>query len=223
MSTLQLLLAHEFALPRTALRLLLERDIGVEVIAEADTAERVHEQLRIHHPDLILITLSQRAKLGSSLVESLHQKYPKVRIIIISSRDELPFARLLMTSGATGYVCEHSPVAELQRALHEVALDHRYIDSSVSDQADAVTLGKLKATGSRKRPHGFLSKRETEVLTMLAQGFTNQQVADALDLSVKTAETYRVRLTRKLGVKSRSELFRYAFEVGMVGSDQLVG
>ena len=195
MNALHLLLAHELALPRAALRLLLESEVGITVIAEADTADRLQEQLRTHRVEVILMTLSQRAGFGSSLIELLHRQNSKIRVIAVSPRDELSFVRLLMSAGAAGYVCERSPAAELRNALREVAHGNTYIDSSIADRA--------------------------EVLRMLAQGFTNQQVADALTLSVKTAETYRVRLTRKLGVKSRSELFRYAFEVGMVGPDQL--
>ena len=221
MNALHLLLAHELTLPRAALRLLLESEVGITVIAEADTADRLQEQLRTHRVEVILMTLSQRAGFGSSLIELLHRQHSKVRVIAVSSRDELSFARLLMSAGAAGYVCERSPVAELRNALREVAHGNTYIDSSIADRADASTLNKMKNVEGRQKPSGFLSKRETEVLRMLAQGFTNQQVADALTLSVKTAETYRVRLTRKLGVKSRSELFRYAFEVGMVGPDQL--
>lgn len=222
MNTLQLLLAHELTLSRAALRLLLESEVGITVVAEADTADRLQEQLQVHRPDLILMTLSQRAGFGSSLIESLQRQNPKIRIIAISPRDELSFVRLLMAAGAAGYVSERSPVAELRNALREVARGHTYIDTSIADRADPATLGKMKKMEGRQKPTAFLSKRETEVLRMLAQGFTNQQVADALTLSVKTAETYRVRLTRKLGVKSRSELFRYAFEVGMVGPDQLL-
>lgn len=222
MNTLQLLLAHELTLSRAALRLLLESEVGITVVAEADTADRLQEQLQVHRPDLILMTLSQRAGFGSSLIESLQRQNPKIRIIAISPRDELSFVRLLMAAGAAGYVSERSPVAELRNALREVARGHTYIDTSIADRADPATLGKMKKSEGRQKPTAFLSKRETEVLRMLAQGFTNQQVADALTLSVKTAETYRVRLTRKLGVKSRAELFRYAFEVGMVGPDQLL-
>lgn len=222
MNSLNLLLVHELALPRAALRALLESEVGVSVVAEAETADRVREQLRAHRPDLILMTLSQRAGIGSSLIEALRQQNTKSRIIAISPHDEISFVRLLMAAGATGYVCERSPVAELRSALREVAHGHTYIDSSIADRADTAVIGKLRSAEGRQRPPGFLSKRETEVLRMLAQGFTNQQVADALSLSVKTAETYRVRLTRKLGVKSRAELFRYAFEVGMVGPDQLL-
>lgn len=222
MNSLHLLLAHELTLPRAALRLLLESEVGISVVAEADTTDRLHEQLRAHRPDVIVMTLSQRAGFGSSLIESLQRQNPKVRIIALSPRDDVSFVRLLMAAGAAGYVCERSPAAELRNALREVAHGHTYIDSSISDRADSVTLNKMKNLERRQKPSAFLSKRETEVLRMLAQGYTNQQVADALSLSVKTAETYRVRLTRKLGVKSRAELFRYAFEVGMVGPDQLL-
>lgn len=222
MNTLRLLLVHELTLQRAALRLLLESEVGIKVVAEADTADRLQEQLLAHRPDLILMVLSQRAGFGSSLIEKLQQQNPKTKIIAISPHDEFSFARLLIAAGAAGYVSERSPVAELRNALREVAHGHTYIDSSIADRADPAALGKIKKLEGRQKPSGFLSKRETEVLRMLAQGFTNQQVADALTLSVKTAETYRVRLTRKLGVKSRSELFRYAFEVGMVGPDQLL-
>ena len=222
MNSLHLLLAHELTLPRAALRLLLESEVGIAVIAEADTADRLQEQIRAHRSDLILMTLSQRAGFGISLIELLQRQNPKTRIIVLSPHDELSFTRLVMAAGAAGYVSERSSAAELRNALREVAHGHTYIDSSISDRADPATLGKMKNLEGRQKPSAFLSKRETEVLRMLAQGFTNQQVADALTLSVKTAETYRVRLTRKLGVKSRAELFRYAFEVGMVGPDQLL-
>lgn len=156
------------------------------------------------------------------MIESLRRQNPKMKIIVISPHDELAFARLLLAAGATGYVSERSPAVELRNALREVAHGRTFLDSAISDRADPATLNKIKSLEGGQKPSGFLSKRETEVLRMLAQGFTNQQVADALTLSVKTAETYRVRLTRKLGVKSRAELFRYAFEVGMVGPDQLL-
>ncbi|MBC7820840.1 MAG: response regulator transcription factor [Planctomycetaceae bacterium] len=221
MSAIRLLLAHELALPRAALRLLLESDSGVTVVAEADQAEQLQEQLRVHHPDLILMAISQRAGLGTSLIETLRRQGVKSRVIAVSPRDEMSFVRLLIAAGAAGYVCERSPVSELRAALREVAQGRTFIDSSIVDRADPESLSKMKNAAAGLKSSGFLSKRETEVLQMLAQGFTNQQVADALSLSVKTAETYRVRLTRKLGVKSRVELFRYAFEVGMIGPDQL--
>ena len=219
MNAIRLLLAHELALPRAALRSLLESDAGIAIVAEADSADRLQEQLRTQHPDVILMTLSQRAGLGSALIELLRRQDAKTKVIAVSPREEMSFVRLLMAAGAAGYVCERSPVSELSAALREVSQGGTFIDSSIASRADPETLGKLKTEGQKSS--AFLSKRETEVLQMLAQGFTNQQVADALSLSVKTAETYRVRLTRKLGVKTRSELFRYAFEVGMIGPDQL--
>lgn len=221
MGVIRLLLAHELALPRAALRSLLESDAEVTVVAEADNSDQLQEQLRTHHPDVILMTVSQRAGLGSSLIETLRRQDVKTSVIAVSPRNEVPFVRLLMAAGAAGYVCERSPVSELRTALREVAQGRTFIDSSIADRTGSESLGKMKNAASGPKSSAFLSKRETEVLQMLAQGFTNQQVADALSLSVKTAETYRVRLTHKLGVKSRAELFRYAFEIGMIGPDQL--
>jgi two-component system response regulator NreC len=149
------------------------------------------------------------------------QRDLKTSVIAVSPRTELPFVRLLMAAGAAGYVCECSPASELRAVLREVAQGRTFIDSSIAGRADLETPGKRMNVIGGLKSTTFLSKRETEVLQMLAQGFTNQQVADALSLSVKTAETYRVRLTRKLGVKSRAELFRYSFEIGMIGPDQL--
>lgn len=222
MNSLQLLLAHDLALTRSAFHLLLESEVGLRVVAEAETAQQLQEQLKSAHPDVILMVLSQRAGFGVALIEKLKRQHSKVKILVVSPRDDLSFVRLLLSAGAAGYVSERSGVTELRNALRELAHGQSYVDSSITEQADAATLKKINHVQGRSRATGFLSKRETEVLRMLAQGFTNQQVADALSLSVKTAETYRVRLTRKLGVKSRAELFRYAFEIGMVGPDQLV-
>jgi len=199
----------------------LESDSGVTVVAEADSAEQLQNQLASQNPDVILMTISQRAGLGSSLIESLHRQNVKASIIAVSPRNEMPFVRLLLSAGAAGFVCERSSFSELRTALREVAQGRKFIDSSISENTDSGSLGKFQNAANGSKSPNFLSKRETEVLQMLAQGFTNQQIADTLSLSVKTAETYRVRLTRKLGVKSRAELFRYAFEVGMIGPDQL--
>lgn len=222
MNSLRILLAHELTLPRAALRLLLENEGGTTIAAEADNARRVQEQLRTHRVDVVLMAVSQRAGLGSALIETLQRQDSKTRVIALSPHNDFSFVRLLMAAGAAGYVSEHSTVAELKTALQEVSQGNTYIDSSISEQTDPQMVARIKAAEAGQKPPPFLSKRESEVLRMLARGFTNQQVADALSLSVKTAETYRVRLTRKLGVKSRAELFRYAFEVGMVGPDELV-
>lgn len=222
MNALRLVLAHELALPRAAYRLLLQSEAGITVVAEADSADHLREQVRAHHPDLVVMAVSQRAGFGSSLLESLRRQDEKTKVIALSAHRDLPFVHMLMAAGAAGYVCEQSSISELRNALHEVAQGHTYLDATIREAVEPAALAKMKSAVSGQRPKTFLSKRETEVLRMLAQGFTNQQVADALKLSVKTAETYRVRLTRKLGVKTRAELFRYAFEVGMVGPDQLM-
>ena len=225
MNPIRLVLAYDSALLRTALRLLLEKEPGLTVVTEADSAESVQTYMRHNRPDVVVMSISARSGMGTSLIEWLVRHHPSCRVVALSPRDEASIVRLLISAGAAAYVCDKSPPSELFAAIREAAHGRTYIDQHVARGADRGLLGNMKGgqTVGRARRRPFLSRRETEVLKLLARGYTNQQVADTLTLSVKTAETYRVRLTRKLGVKTRAELFRYAYEVGMIGPDQLSG
>lgn len=223
MESLRLLLASDYALPRAGLRLLLESVSGFVIVGEIDQAGSLSEQTKLVQPNVVVMTVSPRSGFGTSLIESLAQEHQALNLVAISTHDESSFVRLLISAGVRGYVCEQSPPTELFQAIREAAEGRIYIDSLVSSRTGQESLCKVNAdvaVDGPRRP-AFLSGRETDVLKLLARGFTNQQVADSLVLSVKTAETYRVRLTRKLGVKTRSELFNYAFEVGMVDLNDL--
>ena len=223
MSLTRILLASDLALLRAALRQLLEVEPGFLIVVEADQPEILQTQMRSTPLDVVVVMLvSARAGFGAALIESLGQQHPEIRVVVVSPRDESSFVRLLMSVGASGYVCEQSPPKELFQAIREAAEGRRYVDTQVAARAGLESLGNLTPRAANwTKPPSFLSKRETEVLKLLAHGYTNQQVADMLALSVKTAETYRVRMSRKLGVKSRSELFRMAYEIGMIDPDQL--
>ena len=218
MTAIRLLLAHDLSLSRAALRLLLESAQEVEIVAEAHHPSMLEEQLRLSKPDVVVMVVSGRAGFSVSEIEVIRQR-STARIVVVSSRDEAAFVRMLLAAGASAYVCEQSAPAELSLAIRAAALGEIYIDAIVASQAAKRSLGKQ--TGHSLRAPAFLSVRETEVLQLLARGFTNKQIADKLSVSIKTAETYRARMIRKLGVKTRSELFRYAFEVGMIGPEQL--
>jgi two-component system, NarL family, response regulator NreC len=225
MNPIRLVLAYDSALLRAALRLLLDKEPGLTVVTEADSGASVQNYMRYNRPDVVVMSISARTGMGTSLIEWLVRHLPSCRVVALSPRDEASFVRLLISAGAAAYVCEQSPPSELFAAIREAAYGRTYIDQHVASRGDWEPLGKVKvgqAVGAARRTP-FLSRRETEVLKLLARGYTNQQVADTLTLSVKTAETYRVRLTRKLGVKTRAELFRYAYEVGMIGPDQIPG
>ena len=223
MESIRLLLVSDYALPRAGLRLLLESVSGFVVVGEVAQASSLAEQINLAQPDVVVMSMAPRSGFGTSLIESLAQEHRTLKLVAISTHDESSFVRLLISAGVRGYVCEQSPPIELFQAIRDAAQGRIYIDSLVASRTGQESLSKVNsdaAVDGPRRP-AFLSRRETDVLKLLARGFTNQQVADSLVLSVKTAETYRVRLTRKLGVKSRSELFNYAFEVGMVDLNDL--
>ena len=212
MNSIRILLASDLALLRAALRLMLDAVSGFSVVAEVNHPDELETQFGLTQPDVLVMSISTGTGFGSALIETLVQKHPQVGIVALSSHDETSFVRLLISAGVCGYVSEHSPTNELYQAIREAAKGKTYIDSLVAARAGQESLRKLKSDiglGGPKRP-AFLSRRETEVLKLLARGFTNQQVADNLLLSVKTAETHRARIMRKLNLSSLAELVRYA-------------
>ncbi len=223
MNSVRVLLASDLSLPRAGLRLILESIPGFTIVGEVVRAAAAAEQIGVIQPDVVVMSVSSRAGFGTLLIEELVRVHRTVRIVALSVRNESSYIRLLISAGARGYVCEQSPPIELFQAIQEAAQDRIYIDSQVETLVGHESLGDVKvdaAAGAPKRP-AFLSRREADVLRLLARGFSNQQVADNLLLSVKTAETYRTRLTRKLGVKNRADLFRMAYEVGMIDLSDL--
>lgn len=218
MNSIRLMLAHELALPQAALHLLLAAEPGFEVVSESCDPETMRKRVREVCVDVVVMSISASAGFDISAIGSLGRP-PQPRVVAMSPRDDAAFVRTLMSAGASAFVCEKSPPKELILAIREVASGRTFIDSHVARRVGNL---RFEPPSAQKKSPAFLSQRESEVLKLLARGFTNQQVADSLSLSVKTAETYRVRLTRKLGFKSRSELFRYAFDIGMIGQNEMV-
>lgn len=218
---IRIVIADELFFFRAAMRALLVSQPGLVVEGDVGIYDELADAVQRLQPDVVIMVLSGGSGFSNATIETLVKQNKSLRVIAMSPRDEPQFARLLVANGAVGFVSLRSGAEELFKAIHEVFAGRTHVDSSVAGRADKETLVRMKpGVSSGLHRQALLSKRETEVLKLLAQGFTNQQVADTLGLSVKTAETYRVRLTRKLGVKSRSELFRYAFDIGMVGPDQ---
>jgi two-component system response regulator NreC len=138
---------------------------------------------------------------------------------VLTMHDDTAYLRSALAAGASGYVVKKSADSELISAITAVHRGQMFVDLASSSGAIQEALLYLPSKeGSRSGdPRSLLSQREKAVLTLLAEGYTNQQVADRLCLSVKTIETYRMRLAEKLGLRSRADLTRYALEIGLIG------
>jgi DNA-binding NarL/FixJ family response regulator len=218
-SGIRVLIVDDHAMVRKGLRLLLATQDGIEVVGEAGSVQEAIEAARRLRPSIITLDLSMPGPSGVASIERLRAAAPDARIVVVTMHDDPAYVRSAIAMGATGYVNKAAADTELIAALRAVSRGRVFIDVG-----DAATLESILAPQPEKRgagaPIDALSDREREVLRAVARGFTNQQIADEVGLSVKTIESYRARLMKKLGLKDRADLVRLAIEMGLVADER---
>jgi two-component system response regulator NreC len=212
MARIRILVADDHAVLRAGLRMLIGAQPDMEVVAEAADGDEAVRKACQTRPDVVLMDIAMPNSGGIKAIERIRQEAPTSRILVLTMHDAPAYLRSALAVGASGYVVKRAADAELLSAIRSI---HR--GRTVVDPALAVTL--LQGTLGRRTPGQAgdpLSPREREVLDLVARGYTNQQMADRLGLSVKTVETYRSRLVEKLGLRSRADLVRYALDSGLL-------
>lgn len=215
---IRVLLADDHAVLRAGLRMLINAQGDMEVVGEAADGDEALRLAREARPDLVLMDLAMPGGGGIAATTRLRRECPKVRVLVLTMHDDVAYLRSALAAGAAGYVIKRAADSELLSAIRLTHRGETYLAPSLAGAVVQEALG-LAARGGEGRPPGdSLSEREREVLCLVAQGHTNQEVADRLFLSVKTVESYRARLMVKLGLKTRADLIRYALSTGLMTS-----
>lgn len=214
MSTIRVLVADDHAVLRAGLRLLINTQPDMEVVGEAGDHRQALEMARKLQPNVLTLDMSMPAGNGIQVIQTLAREFPSIRVLVLTMHDDPAYFRMALASGAVGYVCKKAADTELLTAIRSVAQGRVYTQLELSADNSAQLAPTLAR--SARSPLEQLSEREQEVLQFLAQGFTNQAIADRLRLSVKTVESYRARLLTKLRMKSRAELTQFAIESGLL-------
>ncbi len=211
MNISRVLVADDHAVVREGLKQILADDPQFDIVREATTGAEVLDQLLDGRIDILILDISMPGMSGLEVIKQVHREYPKTAVLVLSVHPESQYALRVMKAGASGYLNKSSAPEELIAALRRVASGHKYVSPSLGEiLADDLEHG---FEGPR---HEALSDREYEVLCMIASGYSVQQIAEHLVLSVKTVSTYRARLLRKMGMQSGAELTRYALTQGLV-------
>ena len=221
MGRIRVLVVDDHTVLRAGLRMLIRAQADMDVVAEAaDGDEAVRKGIEAR-PDVVLMDLSMPGSGGIRAIERLRQECPASRVLVLTMHDVPAYLRAALAAGASGYVVKSAADSELLSAIRGVHRGRTVLDPELAASALQNTLGRQPAGGLAAAP---LSPREREVLDLIAQGYTNQQIADRFGLSVKTIETHRSRLVEKLGLRSRAELVRYALDSGLFpGGDAALG
>ncbi|HEY8176798.1 MAG TPA: response regulator transcription factor, partial [Gemmatimonadaceae bacterium] len=204
---------------RSGLRLLLGAQSDIDVVGEASDGVEVSAKARELRPDIVLLDLSMPGPHSGDVIREVLRTSPKSRVLILTMHDDAAYLRSAMSAGASGYLIKKAADSELMSAIRAVHAGRTFVD--LTETAGLRPLSFLGKIGEQWQPPKKLSRREREVLKLLAQGHSNQQVADKIRLSVKTVETYRTRLSEKLGLKGRAELYRFAAESGILDTESV--
>jgi len=215
---LRLLLVDDHPILRAGLRGLLSAQPDFDVVAEAESGESALLLSRAHQPNLVLMDFSLPGMSGADTTRCLKRDLPSLRLLAVSVHDELAIVRMFLDSGADGYLLKRSACDELVRAVRAVAAGMTYLDPALSLPPPQPRPGMRRNSATSTKVE-VLSDREAEVTRLLAQGLTMKEIAQQLNLSPRTLETYRARAMEKLELKSRAELIRYAIRRGWLSGD----
>lgn len=217
----RVLLVDDHAVLRAGLKLLINSQPDLEVADEASTGLEAVAKAAALNPDIVLMDITLPELDGLEATRLIRQAQPQVSVLFLTMHEEEAYLRKALAVGAAGLCPKSAADSELLAALRAVARGNVYVHPS---HARALVEGMLPHSPIEQAPaRTALSDRETEVLRLVALGHTNQQVADALFLSVKTVETYRARVMDKLGLRSRAALVRYAMQAGLLSDDTAAG
>jgi two-component system response regulator NreC len=209
---IKVLIVDDHAIVRAGLRALLKVEPGMELVGEAIRGEEAIALAQQLLPDIVVLDLNLPGLDGIQVTRRIKQDLPDTRILILTVHEDEALLREAIRAGASGYIIKHAAENELIAAIHSVLLDDLYVHPRM---IRALLAQPEPSKAPAASPVELLTPRETDILRLLVQGYTNRQIAEVLSLSIRTVEGHRGNLTEKLGLHSRVELVRYAREHGL--------
>lgn len=217
MRTINILLVDDHPMIRAGIKSLLEGEKNIETVDEVSDGEDCMELSDIKKYQVIIMDIKMPKKSGIDTTKDLLKKYPNLNVLALSMHDEQDFIIKMLQAGAKGYLLKNSPKEELLKAIESVSNGENYFSNDVS----SIMLSKYihKEFPTAKKDYILdvqLTKRETEIIKMIAEELTNGEIAEKLNISIRTVDTHRRNLLQKLDVKNTAGLVRYALQNGLL-------
>jgi DNA-binding NarL/FixJ family response regulator len=206
----RVLIVDDHPIVRQGLRRMIEPEPDLVVCGEVQTEREARAAIRALSPDVVIVDISLAQGDGLELVRDVHAQQPELPMLVLSMHDELIYAERLLAAGASGYIMKHAASDQLLIALRQVLSGEIYLSDSLKNSVARSRLDGSEGTGSGGDPIDRLSNRELQVLSLIGRGHSSREAAESLGLSVKTVETHRQSLKRKLNLATNAQLLQYA-------------
>ncbi|MEJ2558202.1 MAG: response regulator transcription factor [Anaerolineae bacterium] len=214
MSTIRLILVDDHEIVRIGLRMLLQAQPDIEIVAEASSGEEAIELVQTYQPDVVLMDVTMPGMSGMEATRQLRASCPAAAILALTIHEEEDYFFQMLEAGASGYIPKRVAADELIRAIRTVFLGEVFLHSSLAGVLVKDFLQQGGVTSDVEL--ACLTEREQEVLTLIAKGLTNKQIGQQLDISPKTVARHRDNVANKLHLSNRAELARYAIQKGLI-------
>jgi two-component system, NarL family, response regulator NreC len=208
MSTISAVVIDDFGVVREGVRLLLNAESDIRAVGEGETIEDGLPQVQALKPDVVVLDLVMRGRISLESIPALRDASPGTRVVVLSTLDDVHYARSSFNAGASAYVLKEGSPEKLFEAVREAAAGGRYLDPAVG--------ARLALEESDGAHDASLGDREREVVRLLSLGHTCVEVAAQVGRSPRTIEAYRARIMEKLGLETRADLVRYALAEGLL-------
>jgi two-component system response regulator NreC len=215
------MIADDHAILRAGLRMLVNAQADMEVVSEAPDGEKAVQTARETRPDVALLDLTMPRVGGMKALEEMARDCRETRVLVLTMHDDPAYLRSALAAGASGYLLKRAVDAELIAAIRAVHRGGIFVDPRLANVLVQDVLAKRSTKAGPTRPVNILSQRELQVLTLVARGYTSAEIAKQIFVGVKTIETYRSRLADKLGLRTRSDVIRFAIQMGLLTPETL--
>ena len=218
---IRVMIVDDHAILRAGLRMLVNAQADMEVVSEAPDGEQAVQEVRETKPDVTLLDLTMPRVGGMKALQELTRNCCETRVLILTMHDDPAYLRSALAAGASGYLLKRAVDAELLAAIRAIHRGGIFVDPRLASVLVQDVLTKRGTKAGPPRPINILSDRELQVLTLVARGNTSAQIAKQIAVGVKTVETYRSRFAEKLGLRTRSDVIRFAVEMGLLTPEKL--
>lgn len=209
---IKLAIADDHLMVLKGIRAMIDTQPNITVMFDATSSEELLAALEKEQPDVLLLDIQMPDRSGIEVCKIVKGKYPDIKIIALTNFDGLQYVKQMIRNGALGYLLKNVDTETLSKAIHTVSTNRQYIDVHLQQAIlNEVVTGKKKQANTVA-----LTRREAEILTLVAQELTNQEIADKLFISLRTVQTHRINLNQKLGVHNTAGLVNEAYKRGLI-------